>query len=427
MDHKVSRRELMKRAAIAAAAGFTIVPRHVLGGPGYVPPSEQLNKAVIGLGGMGRHHIPLAGTRVLALCDVDSHHLKSALELARHQGHTDVRGFHDWREVLTLPDVDIVHIATPPHWHGLMYIAAAQAGKDIWGEKPMTRTIAEGQRVVDTIEKHGRIFRINTRFRFEQTIPDTGIPCRPLKRLVDAGLLGWPIKATLSVNNGFPWKLDMWAGRTDLKPQTVPANLDYDMWLGPAPWRPYHPHRVHQSYRGYWDYDGGGLGDQGQHFLDPVQYLMGKDDTSPVEIEAEGPVQHPDAAGPWKRVRMRYADGCEIILLGEDQDKDPPVFEGPKAKVYTNFRTTIPDVEKVLASLPDLEPVQSDFTQAVRTRQKYILNESNSHRACTLVNLAKIAVRTLRPLRFDPVAQRFINDEAANRLLDEPMRAPWHV
>lgn len=426
MDRKLSRRQLMKQAAVAAA-GFTIIPRHVLGGPGYTPPSEQLTKAVIGVGGMGQHHLGLSDSRCLAICDVDRNHLNAVLAAGKANGHTDLRAYTDWREVLERPDIDIVHIATPPHWHAIMSIAAAQAGKDIWCEKPMSRTIGEGVRVVEAVQRTGRMFRINTRFRFEADIPDTGIPCRPLKKAIVNGLLGWPLKATLSVNNGFPWKLDMWAGRTDLKPEPVPAHLDYDMWLGPAPWKPYNPHRVHQTYRGYWDYDGGGLGDQGQHFLDPVQYLMDKDHTSPVEIEAEGPVQHPDAAGPWKRVWMRYADGCEIVLLGEDDQQDPPFIEGPKGKVYAGFRSDIPDFHKKLEQLPDLEPFENNFLHSVRTRQKFILNEANCHRSCTLVNLAKIAVRTLRPLRFDPVAQRFINDEGANKLIDEPTRAPWHV
>lgn len=426
MSKRISRRDLLKQTA-AAAAVFTIVPRHVLGGQGYTPPSEELTKAVIGVGGMGKGHLGLGPERLLAICDVDSEHIREALEICAASGKKDVQTYSDFREVLQRPDIDVVHIASPPHWHGLMYVAAAQAGKDIWGEKPMTRTIGEGRKVVDAIQKHGRIFRVNTRFRFESDIPDVGIRATPLKKVIENGLLGWPLRFTISTANGFPWKLSMWEGRTNLVPQPVPANLNYDMWLGPAPIKPYHPHRVHQSFRGYWDYDGGGLGDQGQHFVDPVQYLLGKDDTSPVEIEADGPEQHPDAAKPWNKVWLKYADGCEIILDGPGNEPDPPFVEGPKGKIYKNFRSTIPDLQKKLASLPDPAPQQTDFIDCIKTRKKFCINESVAHRSCTLINLSKIAIRLRRPLRYDPDKQLFINDEAANRMINEPMRAPWVI
>lgn len=199
------------------------------------------------------------------------------------------------------------------------------------------------------------------------------------------------------------------------------------MWLGPAPYKPYHAHRVHQTFRGYWDYDGGGLGDMGQHYLDPVQYLLDKDDTSPIEIEAEAPQQDPEAASSWRWIRMKYADGCEIFLDGEAQDANVPFIEGPNGKLFRGFKSDIPNLMKKLAEFPEPEPQLIDFNESVKTRKKFALNEMNAHRSCTLVNLGKIAVRLGRKLRFDPVAQRFVGDEAANRFIEEPMRAPWRV
>ena len=151
----ITRREFVKRSS-AAAAALAIVPRSVLGGQGYTPPSDELTNAVIGVGGMGQGHLRYEGARLLAVCDVDTNHLNRALEIAG----SGVKGYTDFREVLERSDIDIAHIVTPPHWHGLMSIAAAQAGKDIWCEKPMTRTIGEGQRVVDAVRRNGRIFRI---------------------------------------------------------------------------------------------------------------------------------------------------------------------------------------------------------------------------------------------------------------------------
>ena len=418
---RLGRREFLKQT-FAAAAAFTIVPRHVLGGQGYTSPSDRLTRAIIGVGGMGLGHIRYEDGRLLAVCDVDESHLKTALDTAG----LGVKGTKDFREILARPDIDIVHIATPPHWHALMSVAAAEAGKDIWCEKPMTRTIGEGQRVVEAVRKYGRIFRINTWFRFQGQFYGFGSTVKPIKKIVQNRLLGWPLKVTVSGITGFDWKF-YWSGKTYLPPQTVPKELDYDFWLGPAPFKPYHPHRVHQTFRGYWDYDGGGLGDMGMHYLDPVQYILEKDSTSPVEIEADCPQQHPDACGSWRRIRLRYEDGCEIILDGENKDVNAPFIEGPAGKLYRGFRSDIPDIKEKTAALPDPEPELADFAEAVKTRQKFSLHEENGHRSCTIVNLAKIAVRLGRPLRFDPIGQRFMNDEEANRLIQEPMRAPWHL
>ncbi|MBT4400587.1 MAG: Gfo/Idh/MocA family oxidoreductase, partial [Bacteroidetes bacterium] len=282
----LKRRDFL-RNSLASVAAFTIVPRHVLGGPGYIPPSDQLTKGIIGVGGMGRGHIGYEGTKLLAVCDVDKSHLKQTLDSVGK----DVSGYSDFRELLARPDIDVVHIATPPHWHGLMSIAAARAGKDIWCEKPMTRTIGEGIEVVKAVKQHGRMFRLNTWFRFKDNFYGLGTDVKPLKKLIESGMLGWPLKFTVSGITGYNWKF-YWSGKHNLKPMPVPGELDYDMWLGPAPYKPYNPERVHSVFRGYWDYDGGGLGDMGQHYLDPVQYLLGKDDTSPVRVDVDAPQQH---------------------------------------------------------------------------------------------------------------------------------------
>jgi len=413
-----SRRSFLKNS-LGALATFTIVPRHVLG-RGFIAPSDQLTKGVIGVGGMGRGHFEYAGTRVVAICDVDKKHLAEALGML----NKGVKTFSDYRELIQLPEVDIVHIATPPHWHGLMAADAARAGKDIWCEKPMTKTIGEGKRVVEHVKQYGRMFRLNTWFRFSDIFYGMGTPVKPIKKLVESGLLGWPLKVTIGKHTGYDWKF-FWVGQHNLQPTAVPAELDYEKWLGPAPYKPYHPHRVHQTFRGYWDYDGGGLGDMGQHYIDPVQYFLGKDDTSPVSVEIDAPQQHFDAVGTWKRIEYTYADGCKIVLDGDGSEVNAPYIEGPNGKLYPGFRSDIPDLEKKLAAFPDSEPQITDFTESVRTRRPFALNESNGHRSCTIVNMGKVALQLGRSLKFDPVAQLFVDDEAANRLVDQPMRAPY--
>ncbi|WP_138994482.1 Gfo/Idh/MocA family oxidoreductase [Larkinella sp. C7] len=414
-----SRRTFLKNS-LGTLAAFSIVPRHVLG-KGYLAPSDQLSKGIIGVGGMGRGHIPYAGTRVAAICDVDTRHLELAKGIIKDPA---LKTFRDFRELIQLPEVDIVHIATPPHWHGIMAAEAARAGKDIWCEKPMTTTIGEGKRVMEAVQQHGRIFRLNTWFRFESNFYGMGTPVKPIKKLVDSGLLGWPLKVTVSKHTGFDWKF-YWVGKTDLEPMPVPPELDYETWLGPAPYKPYNEHRVHNTFRGYWDYDGGGLGDMGQHYLDPIQYFLGKDDTSPVSVEIDAPQQHPDAVGTWRRIEYTYADGCKIILDGEGKDVNMPYIEGPKGKLYQGFKSDIPDLQKKLAAFPEPLPQQTDFVDAVRGRKRFALNEANGYRSCTLINMGKIALQLGRSLKFDPVNQVFVNDEGANRLIDQPMRAPW--
>lgn len=416
-----SRRDFIKKTAIGLAA-FSIVPRHVLGGQGFLAPSDKLTKAVIGVGGMGRGHFGYEGTQVVAICDVDRNHLQQAASML----DKGVKTFSDYRELIQLPEVDIVHIATPPHWHGIMAVDAANAGKDIWCEKPMTHTIGEGKRVVEAVKQHGRMFRLNTWFRFKDTFYGMGTTVKPIKKLVDSGMLGWPLKVTVGKHTGYDWKF-YWVGKDHLEPMPVPAELDYDKWLGPAPYKPYHPHRVHQTFRGYWDYDGGGLADMGQHYIDPIQYFLGKDDTNPVSVEIDAPQQHHDAVGTWRRITYTYADGCQIILDGEGTDDKVAYIEGPKGKLYPGFKSDIPDLERKLAQFPDPNPEIIEFSESVRTRKKFALNEENGHRSCNIINMGLIALRLGRSLKFDPVKQEFIDDEAANRLINPVMRAPYSI
>ena len=199
------------------------------------------------------------------------------------------------------------------------------------------------------------------------------------------------------------------------------------MWLGPAPYKPYNAHRVHNTFRGYRDYDGGGLGDMGQHYLDPVQYFLGKDEELPIRIDVDAPQQHPDACGTWKRIELTYKDGCKIILDGENKDKNAAYIEGAKGKLFPGFKSDIPDLQKKLSAFPDPLPQMTDFSEAVRRRTKFALNDASGFVSGTLVNLAIAAVRLGRSLDFDPHSMRFIYVDAANLLINQPMRGPWNL
>lgn len=428
----MDRRDFVKKSALAVGAA-TILPRNVFGKMGgnndFVAPSDQLTKGIIGVGGIGRssyHFTSDSNCRIVSLCDVDRNHLAAADNQAKKQFNINAKLYEDWRELVHDPNVDIVHIATPPHWHAIMALEASAAGKDIFCEKPMTRTIGESKRVLEAVRHNGNIFRLDTWFRFKDTFYGLGTEVKPLKKLVNSGLLGWPLTVRISGATGFTWKF-FWTGKENLVPQAVPSELNYDMWLGPAQYKPYHPHRVHSTFRGYWDYDGGGLADMGQHYIDPVQYILGKDDDLPVKVEVDAPQQHPDAVGIWRTITYTYADGCRIILEGEGSESQGkvPYIEGPLGCVYKGFECTIPNVWDKINEMPDPAPQNTDYLECVRTRRQFALDELKGHHSCTVVNMGVCALRLGRTLNFDPNTERFIGDDAANLLIDQPARGEW--
>ncbi|MCF7673821.1 MAG: Gfo/Idh/MocA family oxidoreductase [Akkermansiaceae bacterium] len=414
-----NRRSAIK--TLASLATIQLLPRHLLAG-GTTPPSEQITRAIIGCGGISESHLGMPG-KLLALCDVDSQHLASRMRQAKAE-QNGIKGYHDFREILERKDIDLIHVCTPPHWHAPIAIAAARAGKDVWCEKPMSRTIGEGLAMVKAVEQHQRIFRLNTWFRFKDNFYGMGVPVKDLRKAVMHGLLGdGPLRITVSGVTGFDWKF-VWSGQTNLPVQEVPKHFDYDFWLGSAPVKPYNILRTHAKFRGYWDYDGGGLGDMGQHYLDPVQYILGKDNESPVSVEIDADPQDSDAVGSWRRIEYTFADGTKVILDGENKDKSAAYIEGSKGKIFVGFRSDIPDLAQKLAQLPDPPTQNTDFHECIRTRKKFALNEQNGFRSCTLVNMGITAHRINKSLKFDSTTLQF-DDPEANALIHQPRRAPW--
>ena len=435
---KSSRRSFLKSAG--AFGALNIIPARVLWGA--EAPSNQLTRALIGFGVIAHseNHLPYKGSRLVGLCDPFDYRVKEGLKCAEKAGWGKVKAYRNFLELLSDPGVDIVHICTPPHWHGVQSVMAAKAGKDIWCEKPMTRTVGEGKRVMEVVKEKGRMFRINTFFRFtDSTFYGFGTPVKPIRQVVESGLLGdGPVRCVFGAGQGFNWKFG-WSGRVNPTVDPIPRGFDYEMWLGPAPWRPYSDHRVGTSFRGYWDYDSGGLGDMAQHYLDPLQYLLCKDETSPVKIDYRGPKQHPEAVGRFDRITLTYADGMTVELDGDESLKGEPLLRGanglcvyPKAKGGKTMR--IMDAngwwpeEKVLATLAELPqpaPQVTDFMESVRERKPFALNESNGFRSSTMFNLGIVAWRLGRGFEFDPVTLHAKDDPAAERFLYQSMREPW--
>jgi len=415
--HKITRRRFLGSAA-ATAATITIVPSHVLGGPGRAAsPSDTVTYGVIGNGGRADAGINCLGTRKrIAICDVDTKHFKPKGRRKEGAPPEKIDTYTDYRKMLERKDLDVVAIGTPPHWHALPCIHAAQAGKDIFCEKPMTKFIAEGRAVADAVERYGVVFQIGTFGRFNNAKKKDHVANHKIIQYGLAESLDGVVATPRAKNR---------TGNPALAMQTpIPANLDYEMWLGPAPFKPYNKSRVHYSNRFYWDYEGGDLTNFGFHSFDPVQWSYAKDDTSPVKIEPCAPwPQHPDAVCPYSWVELTYADGLKIIITGGKAGKK---YDRGKKKSMVGAKDLDDAGRKKLAELPDPPPLVK-FGEAVRTRQQAGGNAESSHRVSTALNLANIAIRMGRTLRYDPVAEQIVGDEEANRFVDIPMRAPWHL
>ena len=405
---KVTRRRFIQTAA-AASMGPLIVPRHVLGGKGFVAPSDTFGGALIGCGGQGNGTYQEMSrgltVRRLAECDV------------RFVGRADNRTIYtDFRHVLDRQDIDMVAIATPPHWHALICIAAAQAGKDILCEKPLTRCIGEGRALVNAVNRYGRVLQVGTFGRFSASGNRDNILTHKIMR---SGLLR-NCQGVYIKTGGF--KVREWSGRPDAPTAPVPRNLDWDMYCGPSPLKPFVPQRFGGTHRCYWDYEGGGLSDMGQHFFDPVQWTFAKDDTSPVEIEAFAPPAHPEVTGMWGWVELRYADGLTFVLESNEWGQR---YNRRTARAVSINDLNETDRATVMAA-PNPEPLVS-FADAIRTRRRPGGHAEAAHRAATILHLANIAIRVGRRIRYDPVREQIIGDEEANRFVMPPLRGPWHL
>ena len=410
-----NRRKFLKTSA-ASAASFQIVPRHVIGGQGHTPPSETYGAALIGGGGRGpgtyESMVRKLPATLVAACDVQ----KTRVDGYIKRKNPEAKGYNDFRRLLENPDIDLVAIATPPHWHALISIAAAEAGKDVFCEKPMTRFIAEGRAVVEAFNRYKRVFQIGTNGRFGAYKSRTS---RTIHKIMRSGLLK-PNPCVHIKKGGL--KLNQWSGKPGLKPQIPSEDLDWDLYCGPSPLKPFVTDRVGGTHRNYWDYEGGGMCDMGQHHFDPQQWIYGKDDTSPVKIEAFAPPAHPDVTGMWAWVELTYSDGFTFVM---DSAEWGPGYDKKASKQVSLSQLSEEDQQKI-AAMPDPAPLLS-FAEAVKQRKQAGGHPEAAHRAACILHLANIAIRLGRKLQYDPEKEQFVGDDEANRFVNVPMRSPWHL
>lgn len=421
----LSRRRFVRTTAAAIAAPI-IIPARVLG---QEAPSKQTTVGFIGVGSHGTGH-NLKGyfrekdARILAVCDVDQRHLDRAKRLVDdHHGNHDCFATKDFREVLARDDIDAVVISTPDHWHTLLSVLALRAGKDVQCEKPTLR-IDEGKILIDEVRKTGQVFQTSTE--------DRSIPVyHRMAELVRNGRIGkvQKVEVILPKQPGGPG---------DPTPMPVPPELDYEMWLGPAPEKPYTRDRVHFNFRWIQDYSGGIIPDWGTHLFDTAQWALDVERSGPVSVEGTGTYW---SGGLYDTVKdyditFRYENGVVmtskpgnpgIRFIGTDGWVGNTGWRGkPEASSGEIARSVIGDEETRLFTEPKGE--HRNFLDCVKSRADPYFPVEIGHRVASVCHLANIAIRTGRKLRWDPGKEVFINDPEANQLRKMwEMRKPWRL
>jgi len=436
----VTRRQFLKSSAAAAASaallGPTIVPASVFGADS---PSNRITTGFIGVGRMGmgdmREVLGLKQAHVIAVCDVDSKRVESARKTVEaHYSRQDSGGaykgcrpYGDFRELVAQTDIDAVCIATPDHWHVLPAIAAAKAGKDIFLQKPLSLTIEEGRVLSDTVRRYGRVFQVGSQQRSDSRFHQA---CE----LVRNGRIG----KLHTVKVGFGTDPS-----TDPQPiMSVPDGLDYEMWLGPAPWAAYTEKRVHPE-SGYgrpgWlriqDYGAGMITGWGAHHNDIAQWGMGTEYTGPVQIE--GQAEYPKD-GLWNvhgdfRIEYTYANGVKVICADNKKNKQGILFEGTEGWVYVKRGQIDAQPKSLLSSTIGPDEIRlyksnghkANWLDCIKSRAETVAPVEVAHRSCSVCLLGDIAMRLGRKLKWDPEHERFTNDDQANRIVSQPMRSPW--
>jgi len=431
MTCTIERRDFLRQAAVAVTGGVALpylVRPSALGHGGTVAPSARITLGMIGTGGHGRDmnlrsFLSHKDAQVLAVCDVDPSQSRIAKEMVSKQyGNQDCAVYRDFREVLARSDIDAVMISTPDHWHVPISIAAAKAGKDIECEKP-TLTVEEGRRLVETMKRYNRVFQWSTEDRAVDVY-------HRMCELVRNGRIGKAHTIKVELPSG-P------AEAGNPKPMPVPPGFDYDLWLGPAPWAPYTKDRCHWNFRWISDYSGGMLTDWGAHLLDGAQWGNDTEHTGPVEVEGKGVFWRDGLYDTAKEFHLEYtyANGVKLLV---DSGTPSLRFEGSdgwignrgwRAKLQAQPASILSSVigpdEIHLYTCPQGE--QRNFLDCVKSRRECYFPPEIGQRCFTIAHIGNIAMLLGRTLRWDPQAERFTNDDEANRMLGRAMRSPWHL
>ena len=431
----LSRRRFLKDS-LAISSGIlafpAIVPGTVLGRNGSVSPCNRIVMGCIGMGGMGtgnmRSFLGLEDVRIVAVCDVDANHLQRAKEIAdEHYQNHDCIPYHDFRDLLARTDIDAVSLATPDHWHAIIAIAAAESGKDIYGEKPLSHSLAEGRAMCDAVSRYSRIWQTGS---WQRSVANFRFACE----LVRNGRIG----KVHTMHVGLPRGVSMLGTAADLIIQDPPEELDYDFWVGPSPFVPYFPARTHWNWRWQLDFGGGQMLDWVGHHIDIAHWGMGMDADAPVAVEGFG--TYP-SEGPWDtatqyRVTTEYANGVRMIISGGHPDiKMGAKWIGEYGWVWVRRGDIDAEPKSLLKEKfgsTDIRLYKSthhhrNFIDCVKSRKETITPCEIAHHSQIPGHLGQIAMILGRKIRFNPETEEIVGDAAASRLLSTPYRSPWHL
>ncbi len=459
---RLSRRQFLTTTASALALP-AVVPSSVLGADGAVPPSERITMGVVGWGMQGPGNtsafMNLKNCQVLAACDLDKNHLERAVNAVNNKyGNQDCKAYHDYREMMARKDIDAVMLALPDTWHALTAVEAAKNGKDIYGEKPLARTIAEQQAIVKAVQQNNRIWQTGSWQRSVENF-------HRAVEIVQNGLIGKVTRVEVGLPSGHtdfartapellkklaevpgaPRDLSKLTPSTpgwDLAVSEPPPGFDYDRWLGPSAQEPYVKTRVHMNWRWNYNVGGGQLLDWIGHHCDIAHWGLGFDNTGPVEVEGTG--EFPDKAAVWNtctryRITCTYAEGVVMTIAGGHRDiRGGTKWIGSDGWVWVDrggFDCSNEEL-KESSRLPDnLRKVnvyhsrnhQANFLDSVKSRKPTITPVEAAHHSAIPGHLGLISMLVGRKLRWDPKQEVILDDAAATKLLSREYRAPWKL
>jgi predicted dehydrogenase len=432
---------MQRRSLLKAGIAPLAVPASVLGLRGATPPSDRITLAHIGTGGMGTGHVRAflqnPRVRTVAICDVRRQNRDNAARLVNEAyGAKDCATYNDYRELLARPDIDGIVLAVPDHWHALIGIEAARRRKHVYYEKPLSMSVAESQAVREAVKRYGIVFQFGTQQRSDEGY-------RFACELVRNGRLG-------KLQNIF---IGTATGDTNipLRQEPVPDGLDYEMWLGPAPWAPYQTERCTRNFTLIRDYSLGCLsGAWGIHDVDIAQWALDADATGPVAVEATGEFPRDglyDTARAFDAV-LTYANGVNLHLMDMRTALKKRqqfrlqwmcmMFEGSGGWVLVGRNGLAANPPSLLREIIRPGEIRlprggghmghrAAFVEAIRTGAPTISPIEAAVRSDTVCHLADIGMRLGRKLRWNPEAEKFVGDDTANRLLSRTMRSPWTI
>ena len=428
----LKRREFIRLSTAAVAGlGFpNIIPASALGADGKIAPSNRITLGCIGLGGMGSGNmnsfLGQNDCRVVAVCDVDKSHLERAKKTVDSKySNQDCVTYKDFRELLARDDIDAISLATPDHWHAIPAILAAKSGKDCYGEKPFTHDLRDGRAVVNAFREYGRVWQTGSWQR-------SGSTFRLACELVLNGRIGKVHTVEVGLPDGRPGGSEEFC--------EPPADLDYEFWLGPAPWAPYSKDRTHWNWRWQLDYGGGQMMDWIGHHADIAQWGLGTQLTGPLEItsiNSEWPKEGLWNAPTSYKFEAKFANGANMIVANRSQQPKGmgARWIGEKGWGWVDRGGLDAEPKSLLKEIIGPEEInllrspghQRNFLDCVKSRQNTITPAEVAHRSASIGHLGQIAMTVGRKIQWNPETEQFAGDPTANALLGRAQREPWQL